>query len=47
VENYRTQPDAYKAALAHAKQGTDARIYFWEDGRWGLYEIVRAPEADR
>jgi hypothetical protein len=40
--DHRSQRAAYEAVETITKMGGRARVYHWEAGSWGLYEVIEA-----
>ena len=40
--DYRSQRAAYEAVATLTKMGIRARVWQWESGSWGLYEVIEA-----
>ena len=43
--DYRSQRAAYEAVASQTRQGVRSRVYHWEAGSWGLYEVIEAPAS--
>ena len=41
--DHRSQRTAYEAVATITKLGFRARVFHWEAGSWGLYEVIEAP----